>query len=338
MRGQQTLKVITKRVEYNLKFRRNITIIRGDSGTGKTTLCSILHKYIVDQGRSAHKVKCSCKFRVLSDSWLDALPVLKDSENYLIFVDEDANYINSLEFADMIMGSSNYFVIITRSTIKNIPFSYKEVYEFNSVSVGNTTVVSNIPFYSDLKHTIKPDCIITEDTKSGYIMLRALCGNNTVEISEEEKKYGIGNNKLLEKCQRLAEIGHKVLVMLDGAAIGYLIESLYKEARENNNVVLWAPESFEYLLLQSGIVCRRDVPIILEKPEDQISSELFPTWERFFTWLVTDIMREYNGHTYAKGNLKPWYYNTQNLLKFEKVIPIEAKHLINKHPSDALGE
>lgn len=334
MHGKQTLKITSKRLEYNLTFLRNVTIIRGDSGTGKTTLCSIISEHLRTKKDSAYKIHCTCLYRVLSDDWDDAILQINSYKNHLLFVDEDANFLESLEFAELIMNSSNYFVIITRSTIKNIPYSYKEVYELFSVYVGNTTIVTNTQFYKTINNSITTDCIITEDTKSGYIMMKALCGDNVVDLTENDIKYGVGNNKLLSRCQALARNNHKVFILADGAAIGYFIDGLYKEMLSNRNIVLWLPESFEYLLLLSGIVWRRDVPTVLKDPSEQIYSELFPTWERFFTWLVTDIMSGCRGHNYVKGILKPWYYNSANLDKFERIIPDSLKHLVDKHPSD----
>lgn len=333
MRGRHTLSIISKRFEYNLTFNRNITIIRGDSGTGKTILCGLLAEYKREGENCAFKVRCSCKLSLLSDDWEVAEVQLQKTKDALLFVDEDANYLDSLAFVSAMMKSSCYFVIISRLSLKSIPFCYKEVYELNSVVVCNTTLITNQRFYKDLTAPVGVDCIITEDTKSGFTMLHALCGDNVVGLTKEEIKFGVGNNKLLSKCQALTAKGHKVFVLADGAAIGYLIEGLYREALTERNIYLWLPESFEYLLLASGIVWRRDVIEILKDPAKQIESELFHTWEQFFTWLVTDIMSVYSGHSYVKGNLRPWYYNSTNVDKLERIVPEELKHLIDKHPS-----
>ena len=38
MKGKHRVVVSTKRLRYDFELRRNLTIIRGDSATGKTTL------------------------------------------------------------------------------------------------------------------------------------------------------------------------------------------------------------------------------------------------------------------------------------------------------------
>lgn len=41
MRGKHRVIVSTKRLKYDFEIRKNLTIIRGDSATGKTTLVSL---------------------------------------------------------------------------------------------------------------------------------------------------------------------------------------------------------------------------------------------------------------------------------------------------------
>ena len=45
MRGKHIIKVRNRRIQFTLEIERNITIIRGDSATGKTTLIDLLRDY-----------------------------------------------------------------------------------------------------------------------------------------------------------------------------------------------------------------------------------------------------------------------------------------------------
>lgn len=45
MKGEHRVIVSTKRLHYDFVFKRNITIIRGDSATGKTTLVDMIQEY-----------------------------------------------------------------------------------------------------------------------------------------------------------------------------------------------------------------------------------------------------------------------------------------------------
>ena len=45
MKGNIRVVITTKKLRYDLNLRRNITVIQGDSGTGKTTLVKIVEDY-----------------------------------------------------------------------------------------------------------------------------------------------------------------------------------------------------------------------------------------------------------------------------------------------------
>ena len=46
MKGRHRVSVSTKRLRYDFEIRRNITIIRGDSASGKTTLVDMIREYV----------------------------------------------------------------------------------------------------------------------------------------------------------------------------------------------------------------------------------------------------------------------------------------------------
>lgn len=46
MKGKHRVVVSTKRLKYDFELRRNLTIIRGDSATGKTTLIDMIQDYV----------------------------------------------------------------------------------------------------------------------------------------------------------------------------------------------------------------------------------------------------------------------------------------------------
>ncbi len=58
MKGSYHIRVENKRLRYDLDIRRNITIIRGDSATGKTTLIEMLQS--AEQDGAASGVSLSC--------------------------------------------------------------------------------------------------------------------------------------------------------------------------------------------------------------------------------------------------------------------------------------
>lgn len=102
------------------------------------------------------------------------------------------------------------------------------------------------------KFPIEPEKIIVEDSNSGYEFFK--------NISAE-----------------------KICIVADGAAIGPEMNRLYKETLKKKNIHLYLPESFEWLILSSGLISDKDIKTILEEPENYIDSTEYFSWERFFT-------------------------------------------------------
>ena len=57
--------------------------------------------------------------------WKMTMQAIKDS---IVFFDEDYHFIFSKDFAREVQGSSNYYVLITRQPIYDLPYSINEIY------------------------------------------------------------------------------------------------------------------------------------------------------------------------------------------------------------------
>lgn len=129
MKGEHIVAVQSKRVKYRLTIRRNITILTGGSGTGKTTLISM----IADSRRKELGITLSCDKKCIvlndrgpfDDSWEESLKRTKDST---VFIDEGSEFINTEKFAHLCKKSDNYYVIATREALPQLPYSILEVY------------------------------------------------------------------------------------------------------------------------------------------------------------------------------------------------------------------
>ena len=128
MKGSHHILLETKRIHYEFDIRRNITVIRGDSATGKTTLISLLSEY-VRRGSNAGVILQSdvpcVVFQSPNESWKQSLNLI---ENSIVFIDEEYTFIQSKDFAKTIRESSNYYVLITRRILRELPYSTKEIY------------------------------------------------------------------------------------------------------------------------------------------------------------------------------------------------------------------
>ena len=68
MKGKHRVVVSTKRLKYDFEIRRNLTIVRGDSATGKTTLVEMIQDYVNNPAGTPVKLACDKKCYVMGDS------------------------------------------------------------------------------------------------------------------------------------------------------------------------------------------------------------------------------------------------------------------------------
>lgn len=58
MKGKHRIIVSTKRLKYDFEIRRNLTVIRGDSATGKTTLVDVIREYVNNPSGTPVELTC----------------------------------------------------------------------------------------------------------------------------------------------------------------------------------------------------------------------------------------------------------------------------------------
>ena len=91
MKGKHKIEVRSGRVVFTIELERNITILRGDSATGKTTLVEMLQAYETYGRQSGVTVSCDKPCRVLSGvNWELQLNATHDS---IVFVDEGSTFV-----------------------------------------------------------------------------------------------------------------------------------------------------------------------------------------------------------------------------------------------------
>lgn len=320
MRGIHWLKIVTKDCKYNLTLRRNITVVRGDSGTGKSSIVKHVRRYLESNGDYNITLESDCNVVVLSgDFELDSYKLSK-TNNSIILIDEGVRYLGSNEFKHCVEDSSNYFVLITRCNLSNLPFSYKEIYSLVTRKNNGEFITENRELFENhVTSSVKMDCILTEDSNSGRDMLKEIFG------SKVDSSFDGGNSSLLTSIRKHCDRGLSVLAIADGAAFGNYIGDILSYIEYSNvPCVLWLPESFEYVLLLSGIVHRNDIPKILDEPYNYIYSEEFISWERYFTHLVEEISSA-SGHHYNKHSLNKRYKTSGNIIKFINAMPKEIR-------------
>ena len=81
-----------------------------------------------------------------------------------------------------------------------------------------------------------------------------------------------------------------------------------------DDIYLYLPESFEWLILQSGLITRENLPDMLAKPYDYIDSEKYFSWERFFTEVLQDSTKG-TVYQYVKNKLNPVFLHQTSKMK-----------------------
>ena len=282
MTGSYEVIVQNRRLQYKFTISRNITILRGDSATGKTTLIEMIRAYQLNGEQSG--INISCKKKCVSLEGNDWQLLLHQINDSIVFIDEGNSFVYSQNFAEAVKNSSNYYVIAVRNNLFNLPYSITEIYGIENVSgnkyQGTKRLYSRLYNLYEKNSPIakKPELVIVEDAKSGYEFFKHVCDNFSIPCVS-----AMGKSKISTKV--LESPADNILVIADGAAFGSEIESLV-QLRYSKNIGIYLPESFEWLILNSGLIKNGDINQILENPSDYIDSQKYFSWEVFFTDLL----------------------------------------------------
>ena len=115
-----------------------------------------------------------------------------------------------------------------------------------------------------------------------------------------------------------------VVFIDDGAAFGSEMDRVMKLQKQHpDQITICLPESFEWLILQSGLLPISGLQEMLENPGRQIESADFFSWEQFFTsYLVQHSAGTY--YAYSKNKLHSFYTVRDNA---EKIVALIAENM-----------
>ena len=248
------------------------------------------------------------------------LDAYKDS---IIFFDEDYSFIFTKDFAEAIRDSSNYYVIITRQPLNYIPYSINEIYGIRTSGKYHFPEKVYHEFYplfsEQVMNSSEKVVLLIEDKKSGYQFYHNL--NGDVECISSEGNAGIAMQ--LESISK----NKPVMVIADGAAFGAYIAKVMAVAKSKSNVGMYFPESFEWVILQSGVIDIKNLDDILLHPEEYIDSGVYFSWERYFTDLLESSTKDDRIRKYDKSKLNDFYLEGKNRVAILNVLPKELREL-----------
>lgn len=282
MKGSYAIRVENARVQFKLTLTRSLTLIRGMSATGKSTLVGLLSEY--QQDGPASGVTLSSPKPCVVPSMRTWRQDIAEAHESFVFLDEGNDFVRTEEFARLARDSGNYYVIVSREELPMLPYSVEEVYELRNTTSRYPGVRKFYThahrMYARIPNVVNPQVVIVEDSTAGYEFFRTLCERSGIACVSAHGK----GNVLAELRECEAE---RILVVADGAAFGPQMEAVLELAKRKG-AGLFLPESFEWLILKSGLVRDADVPRILANPAAYVESEKHFSWERFFNALLVD--------------------------------------------------
>ena len=178
MKGIHHVEISNRDARFKFDLNRNITIIRGKSGTGKTTMFDMISDFTRLGEASGVNISCDKNCVALTDiDWKNQLSNTSDS---IVFIDEGVEYLNTKEFAKAIKNTDNYYVIFNRETLRELPYSVDEIYEikasgrFHSLKKMYKSNARHFYYKDRAGGKLKYDILLTEDSKSGLQFLKAI--------------------------------------------------------------------------------------------------------------------------------------------------------------------
>jgi len=316
MIGKYELEVYNNKAHYFLEIKRNITILQGNSATGKTELIRLIQEHEENGVSSGITLKCEAKCTVLT--MVDWERRLESLTGHIVFIDETASFLKTQRFAELVKGSDNYFVIVTRDDLSMLPYSIDEIYGLKNDEQKYRTYhkVYNEMFrlYNfDISKPIVPETVVTEDSNSGYDFYSLVFPEKCISAHGKDNVY-----YEIRKAKQ-----QKVLAIVDGAAFGPEIGKILRYLEwSDSECTIYAPESFEYIILSSGLF---DVPKeILDEAYLHADSKQFMSWEEFFTYYLAEITRN-SVFQYGKMKLGAAYKTDGVMKKIADVLPSQIK-------------
>ncbi len=314
MTGKYDIEIYNNKVHYHLNVKRNITVLRGDSASGKSELIRLLSSHNANPESSGITLICDKVCSVLNEeNWKLFIESYRER---IFFIDEGNAFLTTTEFAKAVKAADHYFVIISREGLQQLPYSIEEIYGLregdNAGKYRNTKKIYNemYPLYSNHGgKNINPSVVITEDSNSGYDFFSKVYPQKCISAK------GKGNiRRRLIECKE-----EKILAVVDGAAFGPEMQVCMELINTSTKAIsLYAPESFEYLILKSGLV---DVPKEhIEKTWEYADSKMYFSWEEYYTFELYERTRN-SIEQYSKKHLNDYYLTEGSIDKICKSFP-----------------
>lgn len=286
MMSMQYIEVIDnfRKFGYKIVLRGKYSFIVGNSGTGKSRFVGLLEDYNVQElsGESRGISLNISKSRFIIAT-VEILEFLWQYDNCIIVVDEDMVWMLR-KYSSELQKSNNYFIFINRDLLGNIPIGIYDLYQMTYRRENGFLINYNELLADFIEERIKPDIILTEDSKSGYKFFSKTLNVDCVSTNGKTRVY----KKILD-CLR--SVKGDILVVVDEVGFGYEFYKIYKKMYQGDTdfsrVYFWCPKSFEYCLLNSGRFV--DVDDVVADPYNSWDLIKYPTVEKYIESVLKSV-------------------------------------------------
>lgn len=269
---------------FYISLASKITVLLGDSGTGKTTIVRLLDDYVLRTSNTDVRV---FHFNATA-GYAEQLALVKDATALLVD-EESLTNIELFGYLESFLSEPFYYLLITRKLPLTVPCSYKDVFILSTTADSTRAVRA----YADYDTLPKCSTYANEDEGSGHAYFDSFIDTVSMQGNLNWNKYT-----------------DKECLILDGACIGAHMPLLLKE-----DVKLYLPESFEFLLLNYYAGYTHDDAVAGLSPEKE-------TFEQLYDVLTTGNTRAL-GFAYSKSF-------TRGRFLLARVIP-EFSDAVNKY-------
>lgn len=320
MNGTYEIIISNKRLEYRLVLDHKITIIKGQSGSGKTSLINLIARNQGQEDKSALRIYNPravglAVFTGATDWDLE----LSRLNNTVVLIDESVDYVYSKGFQMAVADADCYFVICSRSgQFNNMPYSISSIYELKSAKNGErSTLTQMYRLYEVVASEIDADVVICEDTNSGHEFYSVMLESDVISAC--------GNGNVVNTIRN--NLADNMTVIVDGAAYGGFVEQTLRLLHTIKNGKLLAPESFEFLLLSTEMF-RKFAEEQISNTSEFCDCKKYITWERYYTDLLKELTQEKYSFAYSKSKLNRQLMNDSII---EEVREILTRYGVDKN-------
>lgn len=295
------VKDLDSSVQYSIHLERRLTILKGDSGIGKTSMIKLLRQ----TGKFDAYISEDMNYVVNEN--LDVFEAAVRNMNNRLFIFDDIDILSMGWLKDIyknaIIPNNNFMLVIHRETILNMPKRMRQIpFSSNSILTLSYTgegLYETVPYHYAEGGVFSacPDIIIVEDSKAGFQFYKELFRGYEVISS-----YGKSN--MVAKIQECNSKGYRnIYAIFDTASYGAYMEQLSAVCSKKSmcNVTYMSDyECFEELLCHTNLVS----PYI---DWDSLEPNNVLSWERYFEKLLRRITNDKKFLQAHESNLNPCY-------------------------------